>query len=224
MDKEAKDQLIQALEQEKKDLSEALKARNEEIRAYAMERREVERSLGESLMELTRQLEVERSKQAVSQEQIASLRLDISALQAEIRLLSQNIEQKDQRLARKALECEELDKTLSEQASKLRAQLQEKLESDRLWGEKMSQQQKILEQEREARLHAEQLGSDLRAQLQTLTDHLSRVLREKESDEGKFAQWDKEREQLLNTLRKKDEMIAMLSATFQNLLKKPELG
>ena len=38
---------------------------------------------------------------------------------------------------------------------------------------------------------------------------------------SRHAEWDKDRQALEAQLRKKDEMVTMLSATFQNLLKKP---
>ena len=72
--------------------------------------------------------------------------------------------------------------------------------------------------EKEARLQAEQTISDLRAQSQTISDHMARVLREKEGADAEFAQWAQDREKLQAQLRKKDEMIGMLSSTFKNII------
>ena len=58
--------------------------------------------------------------------------------------------------------------------------------------------------------------ADLRGQVATLSAHMTRALQDKATQ----ASWDQERQELLATLKKKEEMIAMLSNTFQNLIKK----
>ncbi|MEE8424676.1 MAG: hypothetical protein V3S11_02545, partial [Elusimicrobiota bacterium] len=101
-------------------------------------------------------------------------------------------------------------------------QINERMASDKAWESRILEFQKSLDEERDKRLQAETAVKDLRAQMQTLSDHIGRVLREKELTEKEFADWDRQRKELHGTLHKKDEMITMLSATFQNLLKKPQ--
>ena len=217
----AKDQILQGIEQEKRDLMKALKERTEQLRAYTIERREIERSLGESLMELNRQLESERASHQSTRAQIAGLERSIDALQAEGALRRGELEAKDARFKQLAAERDALVQALAEEAEKVRRQIEERARGDTAWEEKVSQAQQTALGAREKLGQAEQASADLRAQVQTLADHLSRLLREKETIESRYGQWEKERGELEEQLRKKDEMVAMLSATFRNLLKKP---
>ncbi|MFC1679483.1 hypothetical protein ACFL2T_04660, partial [Elusimicrobiota bacterium] len=218
----AKDQMVQELEIEKRDLMAALKQRTEQLRAYTLERREVERSMGESLMDLNRQLELERSKHQQEKDHIASLENALQALRAQMELKEEEGKQKDQRFSALAEERDSLVRALTEEAEKVRKQIEDRTASDKLWEGRILDFQKAVADEREQRLAAEGAVSELRAQTQTLSDHIARVLRDKETTEKKFSEWDKERETLEETMHKKDEMIGMLSSTFQNLLKKPE--
>ena len=217
----AKDQILQEAEQEKRDLMHALKERSEQLRAYTIERREVERSLGESLMDLQRQLEGERAAHQATRAQIAGLERAADSLRAEAELRVKELAAKDERFTQLSAERDALLAALAEEAEKVRRQIEERSRSDSAWEEKVLERQTLIVDEREKRAKAELGVSDLRAQAQTLTDHLSRVLREKETTEARGLQWQKEREELLEQLRKKDDMIAMLSSTFRNLLKKP---
>jgi len=56
-------------------------------------------------------------------------------------------------------------------------------------------------------------GDELRAQL-------AKALQDKDAVVNRFGAWSQEREKLLQTIREKDEMISMLSSTFQGMLKK----
>lgn len=217
----AKDQMIQELEAEKRDLMHALKARTEQLRAYTLERRDVERSLGESLMDLTRQLEGERAKERQLKDHIASLENTTGAARSEMELMSREIEARDERFRKLAAERDEIVKALAEEAEKVKRQIEERLESDKRWEAKIIDMQRLMGDERHKRLQADSTIADLRSQMQTLSDHMTRVLQEKESIEKEFTQWSRQRDELAATLRKKDEMIGMLSSTFQNLLRKP---
>ena len=218
----AKDQIILDLESEKRELMDALKDRTEKLRAYTLERREVERSLGESLMDINRRLEEERAKDRLRLEHIASLEGTIEGLKAEAKLDREKQTQQDARYAQLADERDKLAGALTEEAQKVQNQIDERLNSDRKWESKILEFQTLLNDEKEKRLQEEQKNSDLRAQIQSLTDHMSRVIRDKETTDQEFSNWHVQKEELLATLRKKDEMIGMLSSTFKNILKKPD--
>ncbi|MFH2204445.1 MAG: hypothetical protein ABIJ96_15115 [Elusimicrobiota bacterium] len=218
----AKDQMILDLESEKRELMDALNERTERLREYTFERREVERSLGESLMDVSRQLETERAKDRQRLEQISSLEGKIQALQADAKLEADKLTQKEERYRKLADERDQIVQALTLEADKVQMQISERMASEERWEKKILEFQKLLNDEKDKRLQAEQANSDLRAQSQTLADHIARVLREKESTEKEFAQWHHEREELKAALMKKDDMVGMLSSTFKNILKKPE--
>jgi len=217
----AKDQMVADLEREKRDLMRALKARSEELRSYTLERREVEHSLGESLMDASRSQELERAKHRQLEERIASQQGEIESLKAAATLRDEELRQKDERFQQLAEERDKIVQALAEEASKVSNQIDARTDSDRRWESKILDMQKRVDDEREKRLQIEESTSALRDQVNTLTEHLSRVLKEKERTEQHYGEWLKEREGIQNSLKKKDEMIGMLSSTFQNLLKKP---
>jgi len=218
----AKDQMIQDLEAEKGDLMKALRERTEQLRAYSIERREVERGMGESLMSLTREVESERAKRQQDREHIASLESAMEALRAQIELHEQEDRQEQQRFQQLASERDAMALALTEEAGKVRKQIEDRTASDKRWEERILEFQNAVDDERERRLTSEQSAADLRAKVQTLSDHIAGVLREKERAEKSAAEWVQHRDEVEATLRKKDEVIGMLSTTFQNLLKKPE--
>ena len=217
----AKDQIVEEVEAEKRDLMKALKERTEQLRSYTIERREIERSLGESLMELNRQIEAERAAHQATRAQIAGLERTIDALRAEAELRRGELEAKGERFKQLAAERDALVQALAEEAEKVRRQIEERTRGDKAWDEKILENQQLAHCAREKLGQADLTCSDLRAQVQTLADHLSRLLREKETIESRYAKWEGERAGLEEQLRKKDEMVAMLSTTFRNLLKKP---
>ena len=49
---------------------------------------------------------------------------------------------------------------------------------------------------------------------------MTKALQDKDAVVNRFGAWSQEREKLLSTIREKDEMISMLSSTFQGMLKK----
>ncbi|PCI36114.1 MAG: hypothetical protein COB53_10350 [Elusimicrobia bacterium] len=217
----AKEQMVSDLENEKRDLMRALKSRAEELRAYTQERREVEHSLGESLMDANRALELERAKHRELEERIAAQQGEIDRLKSGDSLREQESRQKDERFRLLAEQRDQLAQALAEEATKVSTQIDGRTDSDRRWEAKILDMQKRVDDEREKRLQVEESTSALRDQINTLTEHLSRVLKEKERTERHYGEWLKEREGIQNSLKKKDEMIGMLSSTFQNLIKKP---
>ena len=216
----AKDLMTLDLEQEKRDLMAALKARAEELRAYTEERRDVERSMGESLLNLNRELEAERSKQLEFESQISDLRLQIQSRENQLDIARKSADEKE--LARQALAAErdDLGKALAEAIHKSKGQAVSAIQTDEAWQKQIEEIQRRLDTERNRRMETESQLADTRAKMQTLTDHIARTIQEKERIENQAAGWTQERETLLDTLRKKDEMISMLSATFQSLTKK----
>ena len=63
-------------------------------------------------------------------------------------------------------------------------------------------------------------ASDLRAKVATLSEHMARALQERDAVVARFADWERERQRLLDALKQKDGMVAMLSSAFQGSLKK----
>jgi chromosome segregation ATPase len=217
----AKDQMVADLEREKRDLLLALKQRGEELRSYTLERRDVEHSLGESLMDANRELELERAKHRELEEKISAQQGEIERLKGEAALAEEGGRAKDERYAQLAEERDRLAQALAEEAAKVSAQIDSRTDSDRRWEARILDMQKRVDDEREKRLKTEESTSALRDQINTLSEHLSRVLKEKERTEHQYGEWLRERENIQASLKKKDEMIGMLSSTFQNLLKKP---
>lgn len=210
---DAKDQLVEHLEREKKDLMHALRERTEQLRKYSAERSEVEKSMGETMMQMTREAEVDRTKA----QDMASR---VSDLQLQLDIARKDLEQKAAYIAALEAQREELSKALALEAEKVRRQIAAQTQSDSTWSDRLAQANELLAAERDARLRSDEAAADLRHQLQTLTDHITRTLQERDHIEAQSAGWRREREELLATLRKKDEMVAMLSSTFQNMLKK----
>lgn len=218
----AKDQMLQELESEKRDLMAALKARTEQLRSYSLERREVERSLGEGLMDAHRQVEAERAKAEAERQRAAALEQGLRALEAQLTLSQADVKERDARFGQLAAERDGLLAALAEEAAKVRRQIDERVEGDRAWEARVLELQRRVNEERGGRLSAEERAAELEDRMKTLSEHVARALKERELVERRHADWDKDRQALEAQLRKKDEMVTMLSSTFQNLLKKPQ--
>lgn len=217
----ARDEILQGLEGEKRDLMQALRERTEQLRGYVVERREIERSLGESLMDMNRRLEEERDAHRKTRERIAALEQTIEALKAQGGLRAQELCDRQARNEQLAAERDMLLQALAEEAEKVRRQICGRTENDRAWEEKILGLQKNADDERQKRMQAEQAACDARAQTQSLTDHISRLIREKDAVESRYQDWERRRVEMEEQLRKKDEMLGILSTTFRNILKKP---
>jgi chromosome segregation ATPase len=206
----AKDEILAGLEAEKRDLMAALRERTEACRAASEERRNAERKLEESLDESLRHLEAERSEHRKTRERAADLERTVSGMKAE-----------SERLSRVEAERDELLASLAEESERLRSQISDRRKSEEGWEARLIEERSACQAEREKRLQAEGAAADLRGQTAALGEHISRLLREGEAAESRASGWQKEREELLSQLRKKEEMVAMLSSTFRNLLKAP---
>lgn len=202
-------------DQEKRNLEATLRRRTEELRAFVAERREVEKSLGESLMSLTRELEAEREKLKAA----AQLRLELQSLQGQLELAGKAREEAEKRLAGMAAERDALASAMNQEAEGVRRQIAVRADADKAWEQRLREAESRADAERERREQGERRLADLEAQIQTLGGHMARTLEEREKAQAQASSWRQEREDLLAAIRKKDEMISLLSATFQNLLK-----
>jgi len=205
---ETREQIIHDLQQEKTELLGALRERGDELRSYAIERRGVERSLGDSLLESTRELEQERARFQKERARAEELELSVAALRAELK-----------RRDHQAQEAAERARIIEERREALAQELKARCEQSAQDEARLLEARRALDIERRSRENAEQLIADLRRQMQSLTEHLARVV--SAHDPSNPASWEKERAELADALRRKDEWIAMLSATFQGLLQKP---
>ncbi len=218
---QAKDHVIAEIEGEKQDLIRALKERSRTFEKYIADRRHVEKTLGESLLSLHAQLDAEREKARLAESARAELAFLLKSLEDRLSLALREAEEKDRAHAALAAQRDELAGALVTEAEKVRAQLAARSAAERAWNERdLELRERLSAESKKASEHAVS-ASELRAQLATLSEHMAKALQEKDAIVNRYAAWDKERTQLLKTIRDKDDMIAMISSTFQNLLKKP---
>jgi chromosome segregation ATPase len=208
-----KEQIIADLEKEKTELLRALKDRSETLHAYIEDRKAVEKTLGDSMLALNARLDQERETAGQALRQAAQAEDKIASLQAQV-------EEKDRRLESLATERDALTRSLVQEAEKVRTQIDERGRSEADWTRRVADMQKKLE-EKLAQIYQEGLAvAELRSQTATLSEHLARALQEKEAVVNRFAAWERDRQALIAKIREKDEMIALLSSSFQNMLKK----
>jgi len=216
---QAKDEVIAALEGEKEDLLKALRARVDSLRRYAQERKQVEQTMGQSLMDANREIDQERQKARLLEARIPELELEAARLKDRLAAAERLSVDKDERLLRLSAEREELARALAAEGEKAREQIAQRSQSDQEWSRRVSELQELLSQERQARLSEAEALSELRSRMATLSEHLAKALQEKQAAEAGSSSWSQERERLLSSIREKDEMISMLTATFQKLMK-----
>jgi len=106
------------------------------------------------------------------------------------------------------------------EAQKVRAGIEERRAADAEAQSRAGLLSKRLEEEAARRALIELSATDARTRLATMGEQISRACQERDAVTLRFSEWEKERQRLLETLRKKDEMIALLSSTFQGVLKK----
>lgn len=216
----AKDMVIAELEAEKAELVRLARDRQEALRRFAEERREVERSMGDGLLKLTGQLEDERAKTRAAEAESARRQGDVEALQARLAEAQRATAERDARLESAAAERDELARALMAEAEKVRKAREERTSSDAAADERAAELRRRLDEENARRAAAEGAAADARAQLGALAEQSARSLQERDATLARFAEWEKERGRLNEIIRKKDEMIALLSATFSGALKK----
>lgn len=216
----AKDELLAQAEAEKGELLAALRERQETLRRFAEERRAVEKSLGDSLVRMTAELEEERARTRAADARAAERQGELETLKARLADKERACGDRELRIESLAQERDGLAAALAgelerqrraQDASRAAAQLQER---------KLEDSTRRAEEEEARRVSAETAAAELRAQLSALAEQVARTLREKDAVTARFADWEKERLRFLETLRKKDEMISLLTSTFQGALKK----
>jgi chromosome segregation ATPase len=216
----AKDEVILELEAEKAELLRAMRERHEQLRAVLNERREIEKTMGDSLVTLSGQLEQERARTRASDARTEGAKGDVEAFKNRIADLERSVSERDSRAASLGAERDELTRALVAEAEKVRTAMAERAAADERWHHRVLELQRKVEEETARAGQEASSTSDLRAKVATLSEHMARALQERDGIVARFADWERERQRLLDALKQKDGMVAMLSSAFQGSLKK----
>jgi len=217
----AKDAVIAELEAEKAELAKVLRDRQDALRRFAEERREVERSMGDALVKLTGELENERARARAADARVNERVGEIETLKARASDLERAVADRDERARMLGAERDELVRALVAEADKVRRALEERRGAGESSEAALAELRRRLDEEAARRAAAEGAAVDSRAQLTALAEQAARALRERDETLARFSAWEQERRRLAEALRKKDEMITLLSATLQGGLRKP---
>ena len=217
----AKDEVIVELEAEKSELLKAMRERHEQLRAVLDERREIEKTMGDSLVSLSGELERERARTRAADARTEGVKGDVETLNSRIADLERTLSERDARALSLGAERDELTRALVAEAEKVRLALNERTAADERWHQRMLEVQRKVEDETARAGQEAATTSDLRAKVATLSEHMARALQERDGIAARFADWERERQRLLDALKQKDGMVAMLSSAFQSSLKKP---
>ena len=217
----AKDMLVEEAENESAEFRRALSESQEALRRFAGERRGVEKSMGDSLVRLSAELEEERSRTRAADARAAERSGETEKLKARLADLERSVCERDERLTTLCAERDELVKSLVAEAEKVRRSLEERREADAAAEAQAALLRKRLEDESARRNLSDGAASDARARMVTMADQLARTLQERDATLARFSEWEKERQRLLEILQKKDEMISLLSSTVRGALNKP---
>ncbi len=211
----AKDETIAALEAERRELLNGLRERQEALARFAAERRGVEKSMGDGLLRLTGDLEAERARTRAV-EGVASERLgQVESLKARLTDLERAVADRDARVQAMAAERDELARALAGEAEKVRKGLEERRAADEAAEARFAELRRRLDEEASRRASAEGAAADARGQMGALAEQTARSLQERDGVLARFSDWEKERQRLQDIVRKKDEMISLLSATLR---------
>jgi DNA repair exonuclease SbcCD ATPase subunit len=216
----AKDAVIAELEQEKLELLNLARDRQNDLRRFADERREVEKSMGDGLMKLTVQLEEERARTRAAEIRAGEKFGELETLQARLADSARAAADREARSLQMSAERDELARALMAEADKVRRGFEERREADAAADARLNELRQRLVEEAARRASAEGAAADARGQMGALAEQTARSLQERDGVLARFSDWEKERQRLLDAIRKKDEMISLLSATFQGALKK----
>jgi DNA repair exonuclease SbcCD ATPase subunit len=216
----AKDMVIQELEAEKAELAKALDERHDALRRFTEDRRAMEKSMGDGLVKLTVQLEEERARTRASDARAAELMGNVETLKARLADAERATADRDARLQSLGAERDELARSLVAEADKVRRAVEERRDADAAADARLAELRRRLDDEAGRRAAAEGAAADARAQMGALAEQTARSLQERDSTLAKFSDWERERQRLMDVVRKKDEMIGLLSSTFQGALKK----
>jgi DNA repair exonuclease SbcCD ATPase subunit len=216
----SKDEFIAALEAEKAEIMAELRDRQESLRRFAEERRGVEKSLGDSLLRVSSELEDERARTRAADARAAELLGKVETASARAADLERAVSDRDERVRLIAAERDEIARALIEESDKVRRAVAERRELESAVSASDAAWRKRLEEVNTRLASAEASASEARAQLGALAGQSARALQERDATLARFSAWEVERQRLLEIVRKKDEMISLLSATFQGALKK----
>lgn len=216
----AKDAVIQELEAEKAELMKVLDERHRALSRFADERRAVEASMGDGLVKLSGQIEEERARTRAA-DAAAAVRLgEIETLKARLADAERAAADRDVRIQSMGAERDELARALVAEADKVRRAIEERRDADAAADARLAELRKRLDEEAAQRAAAQGAAADARAQMGALAEQTARSLQERDATLARFSDWEKERQRLTEIVRKKDEMISLLSSTFQGALKK----
>lgn len=216
----AKDEVIVELEAEKAELLRAMRERHEQLRKVLAERREIEKTMGDSLVALSGQLEQERARTRAADARAKTAKGEIENRESRIADLERTMAERELRAQSTGAERDELTRALVAEAEKVRLQVAERSASDERWHQRHLELQRKVEEESARAAQEASSTSDLRAKVTTLSEHMTRALQERDGIVARFADWERERQRLLEALKQKEGMVAMLSSAFQGSLKK----
>lgn len=216
----AKDQIIAELEEEKAQLARSMRERHEQLRAVIEERRAIEKTMGDSLLALSGQLEAERARARAAESSAAGEKGTLEDLRGQVADLQRALAERDARALSLGAERDELTRALVGEAEKVRAAIAERSAADDRWHQRMFELQRKLEEESARAGQEASSTNDMRAKIATLSEHMARSLQDRDAVVARFADWERERQRLLEAIRQKDGIVAMLSSAFQGTLKK----
>jgi chromosome segregation ATPase len=208
-----KDEVIDEFQKENAELRRVAGERSERLRLYAEERKRIEATMGESLLGMSNELAAERGRVRQARAETADKDLEIAALKDRLDDAAKTLEERDLRYRCLSDERERIMRSFLEEANLRKA-------SDESWAQRCSDLQKRLEAQIAETQKEAAAFRDLQGQMAVLTNHATRSIMEKDAALQSSAAWSEERARLLEALRKKDELLTMLSSSFQNVLKK----
>ncbi|MBI4679413.1 MAG: hypothetical protein HY748_17700 [Elusimicrobia bacterium] len=216
----AKDAVMAELEHENADLRGMLSERIEALRRYTEERKRIEASMGESLLALNRELSQEKARGLEAGRRMMEKDLEITSLKDRLDMASKTVEERETRFACLAVERDEIARAMAAEAGRLRDAIEARRVSDETWAKKVAEMEKKLDEAADISQREAASRRDLASQAAVLSSHAAKALQERDAAVQGSASWQEERARLLEALRKKDDLISMLSASFQNILKK----
>ncbi|MBI5883456.1 MAG: hypothetical protein HZB91_10185 [Elusimicrobia bacterium] len=209
----AKDIVIDEFQNENAELRRAVRENVERLRLYAEERKRIESSMGESLLALNRELSAEKERVRRIERASADKDLETASLKDRLDMAEKVILERDQRYRCLGDERDRLMASFLEEANRRKS-------SEESWAARCTELEgRLAEQVAETQKDSAALR-DFQGQMAALSCHAARALQEKDSALQSGAAWAEERDKLMEALRKKDELLAMLSSSFQNVLKK----
>ncbi len=216
----ARDVEIAELQSEVKALADALRERSERLRIYSEERRQIESTLGESLVRGQTEVSAERERARQAHQALVEAQLGAADLKDRLAAATRALDDAQARHAGLAAERDELVKSLAAASEAARSDIEGRRRSDEDWRRRLEPLQEELRQNHRRGEELAAARDKAQSDLGVLSGQLAKALQEKDAAAARGGSWERERAELLETLRKKDDLIAMLSASFQGLFKK----